>query len=210
MTWSWGIARIGGLLLAATVARGAEPGIRVRLYDYAGVSPATLAGAKAVATQVLERAGVRLEWAECRIHQDDQPKDRACGLPITPMDLQLRVIDAVMASRTGKTRHCLGYALLTNGSGSIASVFFHRAMELEKRNLADRRAILGGMMAHEISHLLLEGSDHSRNGIMRADWGDEDLKLIAKGRMWFRASEASRLASMVAKRQQASRKVEKE
>ena len=59
------------------------------------------------------------------------------------------------------------------------------------------------MMAHEVGHLLLELSGHSGEGIMRARWGDEDLKMIAKGRMWLTAGEASRLSFMVAKRQQA-------
>ncbi|MBI3695789.1 MAG: hypothetical protein HY238_13240, partial [Acidobacteria bacterium] len=188
------------------VPQNPEEFIRVRLYDYAGVSPATLAGAKAAASYVLEHGGVRLEWAECRIHQDDPPKDQACKLPVTRMDLQLRIMDAAMARRTGTTRHCLGYALLADGFHSIAAVYLHRAVELEKRNLADRAAILGAMMTHEIGHLLLEQSGHSGSGIMRARWGNEDLKVIAKGRMWFTADEASRLTSMVARRQQASAK----
>jgi len=195
-----------GLLLAATVARAAEPSIRVRLYDYAGVSPATLAGAKAAASQVLDRAGVRLEWAECRLRQDDPPKDPACELSLTPSDLHLRLLDPDMARRTGTTRHCLGFAFLTDGFDSIASVFFHRALELETRNLAGRAVILGGMMAHEIGHLLLGQSGHSGSGIMRAQWGDEDLKMIAKGRLWFTAEQERRIASMVTKREGASRK----
>ena len=119
------------------------------------------------------------------------------------MDLQLQLIDATMARHTGKTGQCLGYAVVTGSFDSIASVFAHRALELEKRNFADRAAILGAIMAHEIGHLLLGQSRHSASGIMRAKWGDENLKLIAKGRMWFTEEEASRLVCNVAKRRQA-------
>jgi len=102
MTWSSWVSRIGGLVLVAGAASPAElilpqnpeQAIRVRLYDYAGVSAATLARAKAAASHVLAQAGVRLAWAECRIHQDHPPKDHDCELPITRIDLQLRIIDA--------------------------------------------------------------------------------------------------------------------
>jgi hypothetical protein len=209
MTWiSWG-GRIGVLLLVAGIASAAELTaqepprqiVRVRIRDYVGLSRPTLVQAEWTASYVLRQAGVLLEWAECRIHQSDPPKDPTCELPVTLMDLQLQIINAAMAKRTGKTGQCLGYAVVTGSFDSIASVFAHRALELEKRNFADRAAILGAIMAHEIGHLLLGRSRHSGSGIMRASWGDEDLKLIAKGRMSFTEEEASRLVSNVAKRQ---------
>jgi hypothetical protein len=61
-------------------------------------------------------------------------------------------------------------------------------------------------MAHEIGHLLLEESRHSKNGIMRAAWGDEELKTLARGRMSFTAAQTTRLVSMVARRQQSEGK----
>jgi len=176
--------------------------VRVRIRDYARLSPPRLVQAELTASYVVRQAGVLLDWAECRIHEGDPPKDPACGLAVTSMDLQLQIIDAAMAKRTGKTGQCLGYAVVTGSFDSIASVFAHRALELEKKNFADEAAILGAIMAHEIGHLLLGRSRHSSSGIMRARWGDEELKLIATGRMWFTDDEASRLVSMVAKRQQ--------
>jgi hypothetical protein len=211
MTWTgWG-GRVGVLLLVAGIASAAEltaqvpprQAVRVLIRDYARLSPSTLVQAEWTASYVLRQAGVLLEWAECRIHEGDPPKDPACGLAVTAMDLQLQIIDAAMAKHTGKTGQCLGYAVVTGRLDSIASVFAHRALELEKRNFADRAAILGAIIAHEIGHLLLGRSRHSGSGIMRAQWGDEDLKLIAKGRMWFTEEEASRLVSNVAKRQHA-------
>ena len=98
------------------------------------------------------------------------------------------------------SRHSLGYALLADGFYSIAAVYFHRAIELEKEGLILRSTILGGMMAHEIGHLLLEESRHSKDGIMRAAWGDEELKMLARGRMSFTATQTARLASTVARR----------
>ena len=98
-----------------------------------------------------------------------------------------------------------GYAVLAEGFDSIAAVYFHRAVELEKRSLADRQAILGSMLAHEIGHLLLKETAHSGAGIMQAQWGDGDLKLIGKGRLWFTEREAVRLKWMIARRREASK-----
>jgi hypothetical protein len=140
------IAGAGGLLLVAAIPGWTESGgpgrvIRVRLYNYAHVPKVTLARAKAAASGILERAGVRLDWAECRLRGDDPPKDPVCDLAVTPTDLQLRVLDAAMARRAGMPSHCLGYALLTHGFYSIASVYFHRAVELEKEGVISRSAI---------------------------------------------------------------------
>ena len=188
MTWSSGIRWICGVLLGAGVASPADAivteklgqVVRVRVYNYASVSPATLAGAEAAASHVLLQAGVRVEWAECPFVQNAPRKDPTCDLPVTPLDLQLRILDGIMARRVRTTSESLGYALLAQGFDSIAAIYYHRAIELKKRNLADRQAILGGMMAHEIGHLLLKETAHSGAGIMQAQWGDGDLKLIGR------------------------------
>jgi hypothetical protein len=188
------------MIIAGAPAPGAETAVWVRLYDYAGVSSQTLGAAKADASAILLQAGVRVEWAECPLRQDDALKNAACRLPITAADLEIRILDRGMAKRTPTTRHCLGYALLVPGANTIAGVFFHRALDLEKSNLATRSAILGAMMAHEIGHLLLERAGHSNTGIMRARWGDDDLKRIAKGRMWFTAEQARLMIARVSRR----------
>ena len=213
MTWSSWIACICGPVLAAGVANPADAAVteklgqvvRVRIYNYASVSPATLAGAEAAASHVLLQAGVRVEWAECLLVQNAPRKDPTCDLPVTPLDLQLRILDEAMARRVRTTSESLGYAVLAEGFDSIAAVYFHRAVELEKRSLADRQAILGSMLAHEIGHLLLKETAHSGAGIMQAQWGDGDLKLIGKGRLWFTEREAVRLKWMIARRREASK-----
>jgi hypothetical protein len=179
--------------------------VRVRLYDYAHVSRATLARAKANAADILQRAGVRVEWAECRLRADESAKDAACGLPVTASDLQMRILDSEMAKRVRTSRHDLGYALLADDLDTIAAVFFHRAVDLERGNLATRSAILGAMMAHEIGHLLLGVNHHSDTGVLRASWGDRELKVIAQGQMCFTSGEARRMVSMVLKRNEVTR-----
>jgi hypothetical protein len=196
ITWICGLMAAIGVAMPAD----AEAGIRVRLYNYASVPQKTIAGAKARASAILQTAGVNVAWAECRLEEHDVPKDAACHLPLSPRDLQVRILDRGRAEKVRASRHCLGYALLANGFDSIAAVFFHRAVDLEGANLATRATILGAMLAHEIGHLLLEQNRHSESGVMRSSWRDEHLKLAAKGRFGFSAEEARSMAATLSRR----------
>lgn len=180
-------------LLAVSHVNPAPSQIRVRLYDYAGVSSSTLNQAKLLARETLAAAGVDLSWVGCSA-DPRAPRDAACLVPLTPTDLQIRILDENMARRAPSTPLCLGYAVLGGEFPSIASVFYHRVIELEKGNLAHRSAILGAMLAHEIGHLLLGERTHSPVGVMRGVWDDQDLKILAQGRMRFSRDEAARMA----------------
>lgn len=189
------------VFLALPAASGAD--LRVRLYVHAPVSRATLEKAIAAAAYVLKQAGVRISWAECRSPSGDPPRDAACEAPVRPLDLHLRIVDSRMANQLGGGPHRLGYAWLAPGFDSIAAVYLHRAAELAQGGLADRAAILGCMLAHEIGHLLLDTSRHSERGIMRPFWGDADLRNVAKGQMLFTAEQSQRLRRMVEERERA-------
>jgi hypothetical protein len=114
----------------------------------------------------------------------------------------MRILDSGMAKRVRTSRDELGCALLADDYDfdSIAAVYFHRAVDLEGGTLATRSAILGAMMAHEIGHLLLGDNRHSASGVLRASWGDQDLRTIARGQMCFTAGEARRMVAMVLRR----------
>ena len=49
--------------------------VRIRLYDYARLPPSRLDWAKQVALYLLEQAGVRTVWLDCRLSQDDPVRD---------------------------------------------------------------------------------------------------------------------------------------
>lgn len=201
--WKFGTSGICGVLIAAGVANAEESAavIRVRLWNYAEVPPRTLADAKRHTSAILERARVRVEWAECRLREGDGPKDSACLLPVTPLDLQMRILDRRMAKRARSTRGCLGYALLTDGFDSVASVFFQRAVDLESGDLISQSSVLGAMMAHEIGHLLLDQGHHPDAGILRASWSKEDMRAIARSQLHFTDAEGQLMRSMVAQRE---------
>ncbi len=200
MTCKWKTTLIGPALWMAGIPLWAEPAeIRVRLQVYVRVSPSVLHEAKEVASFVLEKAGVRLLWAECPTRQEEPSKDAVCLLPVTPRDLQVRIVGKVMAKRANKRSECMGFAVVAGEFSSIANAYYHRADELAAGNMAGRGAILGGIVAHEVGHLL-GVTGHSSQGLMRALWDDHDLKTLAKGNLWFGREEARRVAESAARR----------
>jgi hypothetical protein len=127
--------------------------------------------------------------------------DELCRLSLGPADLQVRILDREMAQRVLASRLSMGHAMLVGEFPSIAAVFYHRAVELEAANFARRAEFLGAMMAHEIGHLLLAENSHSEQGILLARWRDQDLKLIAQGRLWFTSAEVARIGDNSSRRQ---------
>ena len=181
------------------VALGAaEVRVRVRLQDYANVPSAWLANAKAVATAILENGGVRVSWADCS--PSSERRDGLCGIPTGPLDIQLRILSEEMTRRTRRSRYSMGSAMVSGQFPVIASAFYHRAVELEAGKPGARAEILGGILAHEIGHLLLAENSHSETGVLRAEWGDEDLRLLACGRLSFTPEQAARMVSLVTQR----------
>jgi hypothetical protein len=181
-----------------------ETHIRVRLYDYVGLSSSTLAKMKEAASHVLERVGARLSWTDCKIRAEDPAKDPACELAVTPRDLQVRIVGGEMARRIGTDPHSLGYSWVTPDHSSVAAVYYHRAMELAKGYRVSRAVVLGCTIAHEIGHLLLGDAGHSANGIMRASWDANELRLMAKGRLRFLPEQSRQMMANIARRRNAS------
>ena len=196
------IFQSGALFLIAAVACHAEKAeIRVRLLKYAQVSQSAVREAKETASSALRRAGIRVSWVECPV-TGGGPVEPGCRLPITPLDLQIRLIDEVMAKRLGRRAICMGLAIVTDESASLAVVYAHRGRELAGNNLATQGQILGGIMAHEIGHLLQV--PHAAQGLMRPVWDDQSLKALARGRLRFSEAQALWAVRAVSKRAAAS------
>jgi hypothetical protein len=57
--------------------------------------------------------------------------------------------------------------------------------------------ILGRIMAHELGHLLLGKNEHSRAGVMRAEWLSDDRQSRTPALMLFLPGEAKRIRAQV-------------
>jgi hypothetical protein len=156
--------------------------ITVRIYDYAQVPRQVLEGAKREATSVLRKTGIETVWLDCYVNGHENP---ACD----------RFLSAL--------RHnTCGTAVLpkNGGGGTHATVFYDGLEKVAKGQRVRQRLILGHTLAHEMGHLLLGSTRHSRQGIMRAVLSSKDWHLAGMGWLVFTPRQARRLRAQVSAR----------
>jgi hypothetical protein len=178
----------------------ARPKITVRIYDYAEVKPRTLAGAKREATSVLRKAGVETAWLDCyRANGQENP---ACDRFLVATELVIRILRPAQATRAALRHDTCGIAVLpkNGGGGTYATVFYDGLEEVAKGQRLRQRLILGHTLAHEIGHLLLGTTRHSRQGIMRAVLSSNDWHLAGMGWLVFTPRQARQLRAEVSAR----------
>jgi hypothetical protein len=188
VNWKLGLVRIAALvMIAERMVAGETAGVRVVLIDYVDTPAGVVADAKRTASAILATAGISVEWVAC-IAAKDEPCPQ-----MTPLDIEVRLQSENMAKQAGLKPACLGYALSHGGLGSIAGVFLHQAVELERVERIPLHKILGAAMSHEIGHLLMAAPGHSRTGLMRARWESADVKMLAQGLLGFSQPQKERM-----------------
>jgi hypothetical protein len=70
----------------------------------------------------------------------------------------------------------LGYAFVP---GVVGTALVDRTREAARRARMPAGVVLGGVVAHEISHLLF-GSAHARHGLMQAVWTGRGMRTSAE------------------------------
>ena len=164
-----------GCLLSTAASAESGNRIRVRVQDYAGVSPKRLAEAFAIAGEILHGANVSAVWLDCSPNANEA-MDAGCGRRPDAQDIVLRLMPEKMAAATGLKTACLGFAVLPSGDyGTLAAVFVDKARSKAERALASRSAVLGHAIAHEIGHLLIGEAQHAPRGLMQAVWSRSTL-----------------------------------
>lgn len=150
---------------AASLALQSTPEISVFVYGFPGLSSWTVESAESAAADLLRPVGIRLKWLNCSF----KAAPARCYLPPHSSDLAIRFSRAV-PSDDGRA---LGMAVPSQHA-AIAFVFYDRVVALQTRTNV-LHAMLGRVLAHEITHLLLPREKHSALGLMRGDWAPDDL-----------------------------------
>lgn len=164
---------------AADLARGAdrEPRvpIRIRVYGGEALSADAHTAALATATAVLSSAGIDVTWTMC---QPAPRPDEACGQPLIPGELAIRLLASAPGVPGHEARRSLGSALVTvePGTSQMATVYIDRVAWLAGRARTSPAILLGRAVAHEVGHLLLETNAHATSGLMRASWSDVEVR----------------------------------
>ena len=146
--------------------------LSIRIYDNAGVLGPHRARAIKRAGDILARADLAVDWRDCPV--TGVLARGACAAPPAPGELALRLVHSPKGDPNPRA---LGNALIdtTTGSGTLATVYVDRVTALSQQGRMDPWSMVGGVMAHEIGHLLLGTNSHSDIGLMREIWTLKDL-----------------------------------
>ncbi len=86
------------------------------------------------------------------------------------------------------------------GGGTYAAIFYDGLEEVAKALRLPRKLILGHTAAHEIGHLLLASTGHSRRGLMRAVFRPKDWDRAGMGDLLFTPGQGQRVRAGVMER----------
>jgi len=186
----------GGLtitLLAATLLHSAAKDLTLTLlvYNHAQVGDEALAQAEMAASEIFERAGVRLIWRDGFAYAAERQKFENPP-PEDPVTLVVKLQPESETARYGVPPECEGI-----GFPSGAIVFVRRK---DKNDMAPAATRLAYVMAHELAHILLAPNAHSIVGIMRGTLIQQDWDKAAQGKLGFPRSQARQNRTWIVKR----------
>ncbi len=126
----------------------------------------------------------------------------ACRQSLGPSDLVLRIVRPIRAARAALRHNTCGLSVLpeNGGGGTYTTIFYDCLEEVAKALRLPRKLILGHTAAHEIGHLLLASTDHSRRGLMRAVFRPKDWDRAGMGDLLFTPGQGQRIRAGVMER----------
>jgi len=124
--------------------------------------------AEQAAAEMFRDIGVEVQWRSARA----KAVGNGCGIPI---EVQ---IDAD-AHGAQVNPNALAYATLFGGSGTCIHVFMDRVVRGRKIDLAT--TVLAHVLVHELTHVIEQINRHSTDGVMKANWGVEDYRMMNFG-----------------------------
>lgn len=137
------------------------------------------------AASIVEMAGVFVEWYDCTdngrrpVCQDARRSGNFIAriMPTLTLSAPLRKLSVEALGAQGDAEPPLGFAVVdpNTHAGKMATVFHDQVQAVARRTGVARSELLGRALAHEVGHLLLGVRGHSRSGIMRAVWTDDEL-----------------------------------
>jgi hypothetical protein len=171
------------VFVSSTHVRAADARVVVRLYDIGNVAVDVRTAAIGEAAAILKEAGVSIDWHDCT-----STANQACRKSPDTWNLIVRVIPTLVpasgarSSVEARNRAVdadseLGVAIVDTAAhaDAMATIFDDQVQIVARRTGVDRAELFGRALAHEVGHLLLRATGHSRAGLMRAVWTDEEL-----------------------------------
>jgi hypothetical protein len=198
------------VLLTCTLATTGSAETRrmaVRVYEAGAGDPVLRAKAVQTASALVELAGISVEWYDCTENgrrPECQDARRAGNyiariMPALAPGTVPRRGPVEALNNPADTDRPLGFAVVDPGSqgGKMATVFHDQIDAVSRRTGVARSELLGRALAHEVGHLLLGVRGHSRSGLMRAVWTDEELTRDRAEDWLFAPADSKRLQQLL-------------
>jgi len=182
----------------APTALRVRPKIKLRIYNYA-IPRTLLLRSEGEATAILNHAGLAVGWVDCPLSAEEFASYPDCLNTMGTTDFTIRILSVRDAQRIAMYRDAMGEALecLGDHRGCSAYIFYRDVQELARNWDASESQLLGHTLAHEIGHLLLGANSHSSEGIMRANWRQNELYTIARAHLFFTDEQSKRICAEV-------------
>ena len=180
------IATIGGV--PPTRAEGSVSRVAVQIDEKTAVDAAAMADAVPRVTSIYDRAGIEIVWKGARVTSDEALVELTVVMAANDLAERKEGREAVMGVAHPGERTC----------GRIAFVFYKRVKVVAEESEQKLSVVLAHVIAHELGHLLLPPSAHSRAGIMGTNWTKFDLLDASRGRLLFTRVQAAHMRARIA------------
>jgi hypothetical protein len=205
----WAVAFWPVISFAAhTIESPQELQVRLRIYDYAGVTAPIIEKAQREVDRLFRRCGIEVMWLPtARPAQPAAVENLSTGVSVRP-DLCVRIVPAREPYRGITNSDSFGFAYVGQKlPGEYATVFYDRISRLGhiERDWTSEGALLGHVIAHELGHLLLGPGSHTPQGLMSARWTRDDIVNAAQGRLNFDRRQIRRLCDNLSRREAAGK-----
>lgn len=159
--------------------------INVLIRDYANLPARDLATAADEISRIFAADGINVTWAS-----DNHPAPRR-----GQMQLVINVETRSMASRIKMDDGVVGFTLpcRVKQRTCYAYIFYYKLANAGPE--ISQPKLLAYVAAHEIGHSVLDRADHSKSGIMLAQWRHEQLLDARRKRLQFTEAEVQAMHS---------------
>ena len=197
---------VGAILsVTASMETVADQRVTVRVYNNFGVPIKQLEAAQEIAAAIFRDASVDATWRDCHTRRGPSKtlSDR-CDTALTATEVIVRI--AVAPSPAEDYRSPFGYSHVDTEThqGTLSTVFGDRIYASVRHLRIGAAPLLGRVLAHEVTHLLMGTETHSTSGLMRATWSDNSLQRNAKQDWLLSRQEATLIAQALNARRQGS------
>ena len=154
----------------SSIALQSTPVLKVFIYGFPGLSSSVVQGAKTEAASILRGVPMHLQWIDCTSHVLPAP----CQLPEAPNNLIIRFLPKALPHASARALGIAG----SMGDLATAFIFYDRILALRNHTRV-LSPMIGRVLAHEITHLLIPEEKHTNFGLMRGQWSLDDLSLTS-------------------------------